>query len=155
MEKEGPERKILKEIMAKKCPSPLNTYKPTDPRSPVKSSIGNIRRITPRHHCQTAQSQRYRNLQNQPEGEKDAALEDKGDISFVTGALATQHWSPLPPASGGPSLASRRISPLLCKSSVPTTQAEHRYPASHPDTALSPQGSDEPTGPEKRPQPRL
>ena len=56
MEKEGPERKILKEIMAKKCPSPVNTYKPTDPRSPVKSSIGNMR-ITPRHHCQTAQSQ--------------------------------------------------------------------------------------------------
>ena len=42
--------------MAKKCPSPVNTYKPTDPRSPVKSSIGNMR-ITPRHHCQTAQSQ--------------------------------------------------------------------------------------------------
>ena len=56
MEKEGPERKILKEIMAKKCPSPVDTYKPTDPRSPVKSSIGNMR-ITPRHHCQTAQSQ--------------------------------------------------------------------------------------------------
>lgn len=57
MEKEGPERKILKEVMAKKCPSRVNTYKPTDPRSPMKSSIGNMRRITPRHHCQTAQSQ--------------------------------------------------------------------------------------------------
>lgn len=49
MEKEGPERKILKEIMAKKFPNPMNTYKPTDPRNPMKSSIGNVERITPRH----------------------------------------------------------------------------------------------------------
>ena len=49
MEKEEPERKILKEIMAKKFPNPMNTYKPTDPRNPMKSSIGNVERITLRH----------------------------------------------------------------------------------------------------------
>lgn len=87
MEKEGPERKILKEIMAKKCPSPLNTYKPTDPRSPVKSSIGNIRRITPRHHCQTAQSQWCReNCRISQRGKKILYMY----IRFFTGTLQTK-----------------------------------------------------------------
>lgn len=142
--------------MAKKFPNPMNTYKPTDPRNPMKSSIGNMKRITPRHIIiKLLKVSDTEKPAESTRGEKRAAGEDKGDISFVTGALGMQHRLPLPPASGGPSLASRRISPLLCKSSVPTTQAEHRPPASHPDTALSPQGSDEPTGLEKRPQPRL
>ena len=85
---EGPERKIFKEIMAKKFPNTSEHYNLTDLRSPSKSSLGNMKRITARHI--TIKLLKVGNKEKtvkSTRGGKNAVHEDKDDIRFLTGIL--------------------------------------------------------------------
>lgn len=114
--------------MAKKFPNPMNTYKPTDPRNPMKSSIGNVKRITPRHII--VKLLKVSNTEKPGVtrgGKKSCGIRMTSASSLGLWACSTGA-SPQHPVS--PCL--KGVTPLLCKVSVPTTQAEHRPPASSP-----------------------